>query len=67
MKVAAEVTYPVRFYVVLSAVVIGISGLWYSALPIDGPYLPPSPRCRAMLEQAIRQGEQCETSSNDEM
>ena len=57
---AAEVQFPVRFYVVLSAVVLGIGGLWYASLPIDPPYLPPSAAARAMLERAEQQADAAE-------
>jgi hypothetical protein len=49
-----------RFYVVLSAVVAGIGGLWFASLPLTGPYLPPSSDCRRMIQRAQEQANQAE-------
>jgi hypothetical protein len=60
LNVAAELTSPLRFYVVLSAVVAGIGGLWFATLPLTGPNLPPSPACRRMIQRAQEQANQAE-------
>jgi hypothetical protein len=60
LNVAAELTHLVRFYLVLSALVLGFGGLWYAALPVTGPYLPPSPACRQMIQQAEEQAHEAE-------
>jgi hypothetical protein len=66
--VAAEIAYPVRFYLVLSAVVLGIGGLWYSSVPVQEPYFPPNAHCRQLLEEASRladQADRAEQCKND--
>ena len=61
---AAEVRYPVRFYLVLCALALGIGGLWVGSMPINPPYLPPSPAARAMLEHAMQQAEQVDAAEH---